>query len=258
MTYLMRLLWGASLLMLISACAREGSDMPHPAVLYNVCDVADSSPSLPVFHLYQPDSDNPVVLRGAVMPEDAAKLPDAGKSLVLAYIPAGGVPYVNDDVEVISWGNINNLKVVIPEDEDDGSASEDGSDGGSASDSGSSDSGSGSSAGDILQGWDADPVNLMACWRGGHKIYMRLKLQYSADPRRFALIVDPETADTPNPELYLYHSRPVDNPSFDRQYYAAFDISPLWEDEAVSTVTVHIATSEYSTVKNPAKFVFSK
>ena len=92
-------------------------------------------------------------------------------------------------------------------------------------------------------GWDADPVELWSIWRGGPRIFMRLSLPYSTEPRKFSLVLDPATEHEAVPTLLLWHERATDTPTFDRRYYAAFDIAPLWEDAAVKGVRVRVANS---------------
>lgn len=62
-------------------------------------------------------------------------------------------------------------------------------------------------------------------------------------PRRFALLLDPETASDPIPTAYLYHLRPTASPTFDRQYYVAFDITPLWALPSTQGLRIRLANS---------------
>ena len=61
--------------------------------------------------------------------------------------------------------------------------------------------------------------------------------------RRFALLLDPETASDPIPTAYLYHLRPPAAPTFDRQYYVAFDITPLWALPSTQGLRIRLANS---------------
>ena len=49
------------LLLFLGSCAEKGSEEPHAATLYDICDVASDNGAA-VFNLYRPDSDIPVVL----------------------------------------------------------------------------------------------------------------------------------------------------------------------------------------------------
>lgn len=191
-------------LLLFASCSEKGSEEPHPATLYDLCDIASNNGAA-VFNLYRPDSDNPIVLTA---PGEHLGAIEEGTTVVISYTPVGGVPYVSDNISLYDWRRINNLPLLQTRQPAD------------------------------LVGWDKDPVWLTSIWRGGEKIYMRLNLMYSAEPRRFSLVIDSETIDDPVPTAYLFHWRPSDTPDFKRQYYAAFDISALWERSSVEGIRV--------------------
>ena len=176
------LLLTAPLLLLIASCAGKGSDEPHPATLYDICEVSQADPVAPaILHLYRPDADLPVILTaqpGAL----GATPPAPGTSILAAYTPDDGRPYTSGPVTLHRWSTINNLPLQEAKDSEE------------------------------LQGWDTDPVWLLSAWRAGNKICMRLRLGYDTSPRRFALLLDPETASDPIPTAYLYHLRPTASP----------------------------------------------
>lgn len=192
--YILSLLCSAAVLMGLSGCTAKGSEEPHPAVLYDLVDVASDNGSA-VFNLYRPDSDTPIVLEA---PGRSLGEIEQGPTLVIAYIPASGVPYQSGEIALRSATKINNLDLSIAKDQD------------------------------ALNGWDDDPVEIHSIWRGGHKIYMRIGLSYSAEPRKLALVADPATKEDPIPTLYLYNSRSDNSPNFVRTYYLAVDITSLW------------------------------
>lgn len=221
LTLLSRLLPLLLIPLLLASCSEKGTDAPHPATLYDICDVASDNGAAR-FSLYLPDSDEPVILE-----DPAATVGDIpeGTSVVASYIPLSGLPHVSGPVLLRGISRINNftlLKAKEPED---------------------------------LDGWDADPVNLMSIWRGGKKIYMRLRLTYSAQPRRFSLVVDPSTADDPVPTAYLYNARPSGAPDFERQYYSAFDISSLWDSPDILGLRVIVSNAADS---SRSEFTFMK
>lgn len=207
-----RLLSALLPLLLLASCHEEGSDQPHPATLYDICEVAACDPSTTILHLYRPDSDAPVILTA---PAGALgnPFPEPGTSILAAYTPQNGQPYTNTSITLHSWAAINNLPIKEAKTTED------------------------------LQGWDTDPVWLLAAWRAGNKICMRLRLGYDATPRRFALVLDPETIDDPIPTAYLYHVRPTSAPTFDRQYYVAFDISTLWSLPETQGLLIRLSNS---------------
>lgn len=215
----------------LASCNDRGEDAPHPALLYNICDVADATDGQTVFHLYRPDADEPIVLTASnfSVANEEGQLPDAGTSGMLAYIPANGKPYQNDEVDATYWAPINNLTLKIPEEDQ---------------------------AEEYLADWDAEAVEYLAGWRGGSKLYLRLRLPYSAVPRRFGLVADPSTLSQPIPTLYLCHERRDETPTFDRQYYFAFDIAEVWNLPTTQGICVKVnnrldaGNQEFMFIKN--------
>lgn len=206
--------WLLLLLPLLTAsCAEKGSDAPHPATLYDICEVASADPASPtILHLYQPDSDTPVTLTapaGAL----GTTPPDPGAPILTAYTPANGLPYTDSPVTIKNWAPITDIPVTEAKDTE------------------------------SLDGWDNDPIYLLSAWRAGTKICMRMRLPYSTEPRRFALLLDPSTLADPIPTAYLYHRRSTPSPTYDRQYYIAFDISTLWSLPATQGLRIRLANT---------------
>lgn len=217
--------------MLTSGCSDQGQEEPHPATLYDLMEVASVDASGHVqLHLYGNDADIPQVMSGQ-LPADGRALPVAGTSILVAYLPQGGGEVTPIAIE--NWSRINNSTVVVP-DEDSEEKNK-----------------------DVLAGWDTDPVGLRAIWRGGSKIYMRMLLPYDSAPRRFALVQDPATAGSAVADLYLYHRRTGQGSTFDRQYYAAFDLSPLLEQPEVEEVRVFIANNDAASTMGSSQVVVS-
>ncbi len=78
-----------------------------------------------------------------------------------------------------------------------------------------------------IQGWDAEPINLLSLWRAGEKIILRCLLTADAEPRYFGLLVDSSTLSEPVPTAYVYHRRKNPIPNYSSQYYTAFSLTPL-------------------------------
>ncbi len=161
------LLLTAPLLLLIASCAGKGSDEPHPATLYDICEVSQADPAAPaILHLYRPDADLPVILTaqpgalGATPPDPAPPSWPPTHPTTAAPTPPARSPSTM----------VNHQQPPLQE----------------AKDS------------EELQGWDTDPVWLLSAWRAGNKICMRLRLGYDTSPRRFALLLDPRQPQTPS------------------------------------------------------------
>lgn len=80
---------------------------------------------------------------------------------------------------------------------------------------------------DVLKLWGIDPLWLYSMWRSGDYINLRVRLTYTAEPRVFGLVLDPETKNSEFPMLYVAHIISTDVDYHDREYYASFDISQL-------------------------------
>lgn len=208
-------------------CRDEGDMEVNIPANYDIVEVASVSPAETVLNLWRPDADSPVVLTcHGSNPLSNSKHVDPGMCVMVGYSYTDGhVPYQPGTVSVSSFSYINNIGVRKLAD------------------------------GASTDGWDADPVELWSIWRGGPRIFMRLSLPYSTEPRKFSLVLDPATEHEAVPTLLLWHERATDTPTFDRRYYAAFDIAPIWEDAALKGVRVRVANS-----LNPSQceFIFMK
>ena len=94
-----------------------------------------------------------------------------------------------------------------------------------------------------FDGWDNNPVYLYSAWRTGSYLNVHVRLTYSTEPRVFCLAANPETLDSPWVDVYLVHRLPCDTDSFERAYYASFDLSPVWERPEVEGIRLHVANS---------------
>lgn len=181
--------------LILPSCADEPQAAPSP-LLYDVVEYTSSSTSSTTFTLYSPTTHQPVTLTSTT-PVNMGETKQ-GESLLLAYTPQSGTSYTSGPVAVAYTARITNdlLKKTEPKN---------------------------------LVRWDAQPVWLMALWQGGNKVMLRFQIPYSTEPRSFGLIVDDSTIDSPYPTAYLANiPRTLSTPSFQRQYYAAFDLHALW------------------------------
>ncbi len=82
-----------------------------------------------------------------------------------------------------------------------------------------------------------------AIWRSGHYINLDCRLEYSAQPATFDLVLDSATAHTPDPVAYLYHRRDSEIDGFQRRVYASWDIARVWQQPSVHTLTIRLRDS---------------
>lgn len=94
---------------------------------------------------------------------------------------------------------------------------------------------------DEYDAWDKDPVYVYSVWRSGRYLNLHVRLTYSTVPRVFCLALDPATAESAWPELYLVHVLSTDVDYHDRAYYASFDMESVWSSPSVRGVRVHIS-----------------
>lgn len=196
-------------------CRDEGETEVNVPVNYDIVEVASVDAGQTVLNLWRPDADSPVVLTcPGSSPLNTAGHVSPGVCVMAGYSYTDGhVPYQPGTVSVRSFSYINNIEAMRLVE------------------------------GATVEGWDADPVELWSIWRGGTRIFMRLSLPYSTEPRRFRMVLDPATELDPVPTLLLWHERDKDTPTFDRRYYAAFNIARIWNDADVKGVKVRVANS---------------
>lgn len=132
-----------------------------------------------------------------------------GQRVLLRYLPANGEAYSSGDVAVRSVVRINYDKLRKGP----------------------------------LDGWDADPVYMLALWRTGQYLNLECTVEYSDESRRFFLLVDEPTIADPVPQLYLMHDMGDAPANFSRHIYASWDMSALWNTDGCLGVTVNINDS---------------
>ncbi|MCM1163418.1 MAG: hypothetical protein NC339_04135 [Muribaculaceae bacterium] len=134
----------------------------------------------------------------------------AGQRVLILYTIPSNQPYTSGAIDLLGVGTVNNGKVTTLEEGEQ---------------------------------WNADPVYLYSIWRTGQYLNLHVRLPYSTEPRRFWLALDPATATAPMPDLYLVHDIPDGaNVTFDRSYYASYDISSVWQT-ATEGIRVHVENS---------------
>lgn len=99
---------------------------------------------------------------------------------------------------------------------------------------------------DELEGWNDDSVYLYSIWRSGCYINIHCRLIYSTEPRRFALVASESSLDADIINLYLVHDLPTPVNSFDRTYFASFNIADVWNRPRCKGIRIHIANSNLS------------
>lgn len=91
--------------------------------------------------------------------------------------------------------------------------------------------------------WDNDKVYLYSLWRSGDYINIHCRLPYSSEPRRFSLAALDSTVNEEIVDVYLIHELPEPVNSFERAYYASFNIAEIWNRPSCRGIRVHVANS---------------
>lgn len=193
------------------ACADNDDPGPQTPIISDIVQLTASTPSATQFAIYRENA--PDIILNAIDARIDPSRVKISESLMINYTMADGSETSRSgDINLRAYYAINNSPL---------------------------------QRGDISQfpDWDKDEVYLVSIWRAGDKIDLRCRLPYDTNPRTFTLLLDQSTADEPIPDLYLVHQlqKPVE--SFDRNYYASFDISDLWQQTTCRGVTIHIANS---------------
>lgn len=200
--------------LITAMCACSDNDDDNRNVNPTIYDIAQLqlTPEQPAsFLLYSRENTPPTTL----LPTNLPTLPSdalSGNSYMIGYrVMAQPLPYTMQ-VELTTCSLINNsdIKLIAP---------------------------------DKLNGWDANPVWVVSVWPAGDKVNMHVLLEYDAQPRLFALVVDESTLSDPFPTAYLFHQRRTDTPGYQKKYYAAFNCEPLWQTQGVEGLIIKVNNS---------------
>ncbi|MDE6416190.1 MAG: hypothetical protein K2K68_04090 [Duncaniella sp.] len=203
-----------SLLVLASAAACHDNDPGAPNELDAAWTLATFTGTIDGHATFEfrKDGDSPLITltaQGEVQTNDNLR---PQSRVYIAYVPQSGDPYSSGPITLLTLSTITSSAVSVAD-------------------------------AATLAGWDTTPVYLLTAWRSGEYINIYCRLPYDKSPRRFALLADETTIDTPRPQLYLCHEMPREVNTFMRAYYASFDISSLLSRTDVEAVDVHINNS---------------
>ncbi len=201
----------AAILLAPTSCADNG-DPSSEIVSYDIVRLESQTEAGAVFSLQKPLATQPVTYTTAHrINTDAFPI---GNRLLIAYVPVSGVAYTSGEISLRGVAQITNstLQNVDPAD---------------------------------IPYWADDAVWLLSAWRSGNYLNIHARLPYGESPRQFGVACDTVGGDPSWPDLYLVHSLSDEAPAatFDRAYYASFDISPLTTSATVRGFTLHLNNS---------------
>lgn len=207
----------------ISGCSSK-TDNAETFISYDIVKLEAQGASGTSFVLYRPNSDDPIVYTDSRKVINTSLVP-VGNRLMLGYIPAGA-PYQSGPITAQGYSVINNdtLRVYAPEvfDNDD---------------------------------WRRDGIYIYSIWRTGPYLNVHGKVAFTdVAILRLGMVETDLEDNTPVPTLYLLYrmNNPVDN--FEREFYASFDMSNLWENEWCEGIEVNVENTNLL----QDKFIFSK
>lgn len=191
------------------SCADEdGVDGPVDMALWDI--VTYTGPAAgggSVFEFRQVD-DSPLVTLTSTRTVPSELEP--GARVMICYIPENGKAYTSGPIDLRSVARVNSAAAELEWKSD-------------------------------YDAWNRDKVYVYSAWRSGNYINFHLRLTYSTEPRIFSLVLDPSTADSDMPELYLVHIMAQETDNHDRAYFASFDIESVWSRPEVKGVRIHVA-----------------
>ena len=193
----------------LSACTDE--EPSDTAYIYDIVKLESDSQNGSVFTLSKPGSDKIITLT-ARQRVDTKKVP-VGDRLLLMYVPASGAEaYQSCEVIAKGYGTIVNGVLTNVESAE-------------------------------IEGWDDDVVYLLSAWRAGKYLNIHCRLPYQQPPRSLSLLMPDAQTDASYPDIYLVDEADIDVATFERAYYASFDISSLIDDASVKCFTLHLNNS---------------
>ena len=211
---------------LLASCTKN-EDYADKFVSYDIVQLVSASNTGTTFSLYLPDSDSEIIYndtRGAVI--DTGKVA-IGERLFLGYIPASQ-PYVSGFITATGYTPITNDTLYVNTETPVDSTN-----------------------------WNANGIYIHSIWRMGNFINVHGKLTYTDAGSRLRLAVDKSALDTTpavtSVYLIYYMEKPVAN--FEREFYASFNISSVWNSTWCAGIEVNVANTNLT---NKNKFYFSK
>lgn len=198
---------------LLAGCSSDG-DPSDSAVSYDIVRLeAQKAETGGVYTFQKPESSETVTYTTAQL-IDTTRV-HVGDRLLIAYVAESGTPYVSGAIRLRGYAPITNSALRKVD-----------------------------AAG--IADWDKDPVWLASAWMMGNYLNVRARLPYDATPRRYCVAIDTiNPGPASRPDVYLVHARGDDAPeaTFDRMYYASFDMTELLDNEQVEGFTLHVANT---------------
>lgn len=197
------------------SCRDEDGPFEDTFVSYDIAVfTSQDQESGSVFTLYRPDSDEPIEYSASRQFIDVNTVP-VGNRLLLGYIPEGA-PYVSGKIKIEGYSKINNDTLRVYES-------------GTLEDN----------------DWDRDPIYVYSMWRAGNYLNVHGKVTFTSGQWVLRLgMEEPEFDAHPAvPQVYLIYQMREPAENFQREFYASFDISQLWNESWCRGIDVNVNNS---------------
>lgn len=186
----------------LSSCSDNDGPHADEFVSYDIVKLSSINNTGTIFDIYLPNSDEIITYtdtRGAVIDTTKVAL---GERLLLGYVPES-VPYVSGNVKATGYRAIYNEALYVDTND-----------------------------------FFAKPLNtsegiyLYSLWRTGPYLNVHGKVTYTKEGSTLMLSINGRDLDNKNPcpRLLLSYLMAEPVPNFQREFYASFDISELWDN----------------------------
>lgn len=90
-----------------------------------------------------------------------------------------------------------------------------------------------------IENWSSQRMDTKIISRSGNYLDIWAELEYKTEPERFVLAVDESTVNDEYPEVYLVFTSDLTTLGPQRQFYASFDLSPVWDLQSCRGLNIH-------------------
>lgn len=204
--YLLLLLMAA----VVGSC--NSKDEPNDAfTYYNVVIYDGSVDGLPAFLTVNPETGDDVIYTSGT--SVTLNNVNPGDCAFIGYtIPDNRPAYSSGKIYLIGYSEMTNIKSQIIEHND-------------------------------IEGWNSTPIYMMSYYTMYNRLILQCQIPYSSTKRKLGLVVDKSTLGDEIATAYLYQKLEDGEPTFEREYRIAFDLSNIVEQLPGDSLKVMINNS---------------
>ncbi|MDE5857617.1 MAG: hypothetical protein K2H32_04595 [Muribaculaceae bacterium] len=199
------------LLALVVWSCNDKSEPNDTFTYYNVVVYDGSVEGLPVFLTVNPETGDDVIYTSGT--SVTLNNVNPGDCAFIGYtIPDNRPAYSSGKIYLIGYSEMTNIKSQIIEHKD-------------------------------IEGWNSTPIYLMSYYTMYNRLILQAKIPYSTTKRKLGLVVDKSTLGNEIATAYLYQQLEDGEPTFEREYRIAFDLSNIVEQLPGDSLKVMINNS---------------